>query len=332
MGADLGPLPLVTGAVHYLQLPENRDDEIVLVGDESVLREHLGSMKLEAPLPIEIAHAPETVEMEMFATDALRKKGSSIAVAMRMHREGTVNAVVSAGHTGAVMATAVLTLGRLSGVSRPAIAALFPNAHEAATLVLDVGANVDVKPEHLFQFAQMGASYAEDILRRPNPKVGLLSIGEEPTKGNELVIAGHELLKSGEFNFVGNVEGRDVLSGTCDVVICDGFIGNVILKFAESVKVLLETRIRRQISTNVFSKTGAILMGPFLRRMKKSLDYAEYGGAPLLGLNGNCVICHGKSSEKAIRNAIRVAADMIKTNVAAHIQKRIETNTRTVQQ
>jgi len=324
MGADLGPLPAVAGAVSYLQTPGNENDAIVLVGDEPVLTEHLAQISAASTLPISIAHADETVGMGMNATEALRKKNSSIAVAMRMQKEGLVSAVVSAGHTGAVMATAVLTLGRIPGVSRPAIAATFPNTHDSGTLVIDVGANVDVKPENLLQFAMMGASYSEDILKVRSPKVGLLSIGEERSKGNELVLAGYDLLKSGPFNFIGNVEGRDVLEGKCDVVVCDGFIGNVILKFAESVKVLLETKIRRQISSNLFSKTGAILMGPFLRRMRRSLDYAEYGGAPLLGINGNCVIGHGKSSEKAIRNAIRGAAEMISTNVTGHIQKRIE--------
>jgi glycerol-3-phosphate acyltransferase PlsX len=242
---------------------------------------------------------------------------------MKMHKEGEVGAVFSAGNTGAVMATAVLTLGRVRGVSRPAIAATFPNKHEQTTLLLDVGANVDVRPEHLLQFAQMGAIYSEDILKVKSPRVGLLSIGEEATKGNDLIISSHDLLRKGGFNFVGNVEGRDILEGNCDVVICDGFIGNILLKFAESVKVFLETRVKRQVSSNYFSRAGAILMGPFLRRMKRSFDYAEYGGAPLLGINGNCIIGHGNSSAKAVVNAIRVAGDMIRTDTTAHIERRI---------
>lgn len=324
MGADLGPLPIVTGARNYLMNPEHQNDEIVLVGDEAILREHLASLGINGSLPISVAHASESIDMHTAPSDAIRKKDSSIAVAMRMHKEGKVDAVVSAGNTGAVMATAMFTLGRLAGVSRPAIAAMFPNKHETATLILDVGANVDVKPENLLQFAQMGASYAEDILKIRSPKVGLLSIGEEPTKGNDLTLSTHDMLKSRPFNFVGNVEGRDILDGKCDVVVCDGFIGNVLLKFAESVKVFLEWRIKKQISSNYFSKAGAILMGPFLRRMRRSFDYSETGGAPLLGLNGNIVIGHGKSSDKAIMNAIRAAGEMISTNVTAHIQKRIE--------
>lgn len=324
MGADLGPLPLVSGAVNYLKLPGNEGDMIVLVGDEVVIKEHLAALGVNGNLPISVAHAPEIVDMHSFASDAARRKNTSIAVAMRMHKEGEVEAVVSAGNTGAVMATAMFTLGRLPGVTRPAIAASFPNKHETATLIVDVGANVDVKPENLLQFAQMGAAYAEDIMKIRGPKVGLLSIGEEPTKGNDLTIASHELLRAGAFNFIGNVEGRDVLDGKCDVVVCDGFIGNILLKFAESVKVFLEWRIRKQTSSNYFSKAGAILMGPFLRRMRRAFDYSEIGGAPLLGINGNVVIGHGKSSEKAIMNAIKAASEMISTNVSSHIQKRIE--------
>ena len=324
MGADLGPLPLVSGAVNYLRIPGNEGDKIVLVGDETVIKEHLAALGVNGNLPISVAHAPEIVDMHTFASDAARRKNTSIAVAMRMHKEGEVEAVVSAGNTGAVMATAMFTLGRLPGVTRPAIAATFPNKHETATLIVDVGANVDVKPENLLQFAQMGSAYAEDILKIRGPKIGLLSIGEEPTKGNDLTLASHDLLKGGAFNFIGNVEGRDVLDGKCDVVVCDGFIGNILLKFAESVKVFLEWRIRKQTSSNYFSKAGAILMGPFLRRMRRAFDYSEIGGAPLLGINGNVVIGHGKSSEKAIMNAIKAASEMISTNVSSHIQKRIE--------
>jgi glycerol-3-phosphate acyltransferase PlsX len=249
---------------------------------------------------------------------------------MRMHKDGTANAVVSAGNTGAVMANAVLTLGRIAGVSRPAIATTFPNKLESKTVFLDVGANVDVKPENLLQFAQMGASYCEDVLKVVNPRVALLSIGEERSKGNDVTVASHELLKKGTFNFIGNVEGRDILEGTVDVIVCDGFIGNIILKFAESMKVFLETRIKKQISSNFFSRAGAVLMGPFLRRIRRTFDYAEYGGAPLLGIAGNCVIAHGSSSSRAICNAIKVAHEMLITDVNGHIRRRVENFKKTV--
>jgi glycerol-3-phosphate acyltransferase PlsX len=323
MGADLGPQPLIIGAVEFLKNPINKGMALVLVGDEALIREQLSRLKVNGHLALSVAHASEVVEMHTPATEGLKKKDSSIAVAMRMHKIGEVSAVVSAGNTGAVMATAVLTLGRLEGVSRPAIAAAFPNRHERMTLLIDVGANVDVKAENLLQFAQMGACYAEDILKVKSPRVGLLSIGEESTKGNELTAASHELLRRGSFNFIGNVEGRDILEGNCDVVVCDGFIGNILLKFAESIKGFLETRTRKQVSSNYFSRAGAILMGPFLRRMRRSFDYAEYGGAPLLGINGNCIIGHGKSSSFAINNAIKVAKEMIQTDAKGHIQKRI---------
>lgn len=323
MGADFGPLPLIGGAVEFLRNPANAGVSIILVGDESVIRENLSHLGVNGNLPITVVHASEVVDMHVPATEGLKKKDSSIAVAMRMHKEGVAQAVFSAGNTGAVMASAVLILGRLTGVSRPAIAATFPNRHERMTLLLDVGANVDVRAENLLQFAQMGSCYAEDIMKVKSPRVGLLSIGEESTKGNELTAASHYLLQRGAFNFVGNVEGRDILEGNCDVIVCDGFIGNIILKFAESVKSFLETRVRKQISSNYFSRAGAILMGPFLRRIKKSFDYAEYGGAPLLGINGNCVIGHGKSSAVAVSNAIKVTNDMIKTDATNHIQRRI---------
>jgi glycerol-3-phosphate acyltransferase PlsX len=327
MGADHGPLPLITGAVEYLRNPQNAGTSVVLVGDEPLIREHLKGLSVNGNLPISVVHASEVVDMHIAATEGLKKRDSSMAVAVRMHKEGLVDAVISAGNTGAVMANAVLTLGRLQGVSRPAIAAAMPNRLERWTLLLDVGANVDVRPDHILQFAKMGVSYAEDILKIQSPRVGLLSIGEESVKGNELTASSHELLAKGKaMTFVGNVEGRDILEGTCDVVVCDGFIGNIILKFAESMKGFLESRIHKQISSNPFSKAGAILMGPFLRRMRRVFDYSEYGGAPLLGINGNCVISHGKSSAKAINNAVKIAVEMVRTDAKAHIERRIAGN------
>jgi phosphate acyltransferase len=327
MGADHGPLPLISGAIEFLRGPFQADTAIVLVGDEALIREHLAELGVNGNLPLTVVHASEVVDMHIPATEGLRKKDSSMAVAIRMHKEGLVDAVVSAGNTGAVMANAVFTLGRLPGVSRPAIAASLPNRLERSTLLLDVGANVDVRAEHIVQFAQMGASYAEDVLKINSPRVGLLSIGEESVKGNELTTTSHDLLaRVQQLKFVGNVEGRDILEGSCDVVVCDGFIGNIILKFAESMKGFLESRVKKQISSNPFSKAGAILMGPFLRRMRRVFDYSEYGGAPLLGINGNCVISHGKSSSKAIYNAIRIAADMVRTDSKGHIERRISSN------
>jgi len=305
MGADLGPLPLISGAVEYLRNPQNTGTSIVLIGDEPLIREHLKGLGVNGSLPLSVVHASEVVDMHVAATEGLKKKDSSMAVAVRMHKEGLVDAVISAGNTGAVMANAVLTLGRLRGVSRPAIAAAMPNRLERWTLLLDVGANVDVRPDHILQFAQMGVSYAEDILKIQSPRVGLLSIGEESVKGNELTSSSHELL----------VRGKAIT-----------FVGNIILKFAESMKGFLESRLHKQISSNPFSKAGAILMGPFLRRMRRVFDYSEYGGAPLLGINGNCVISHGKSSAKAINNAVKIAVEMVRTDAKGHIERRIAGN------
>jgi glycerol-3-phosphate acyltransferase PlsX len=327
MGADRGEATLIEGALRYLAENGSKKVEIVLVGDEAQLRGPLDKLKtkLKDRNPaISIQHAPEIVEMSAAATEGIRRKNSSIAIAMRMHKEERTQAVVSAGNTGAVMANAVLTLGRIPGVSRPAIAGTFPNKLEGISILLDVGANVDIKPENILQFAQMGASYAEGVLKCKNPRVGLLSIGEERSKGNELILAAHELLRKGRFNFLGNVEGRDILDGSTDVIVCDGFVGNILLKFAESMKTFLETRIKKQISSNIFSRTGAILMGPFLRRIRQSFDYAEYGGAPLLGIAGTCIIAHGASSARAIASAIRVAAEMVASDVNGGILKRIE--------
>lgn len=331
MGSDRGELPLIEGAVRFLVESRDSDVNVILVGDESLIRKQLQNLKFYEKLRmgkdtrVKVQHAPEIVEMRAAATEGVRRKNSSIAVAMRMHKDGVVNAVVSAGNTGAVMASAVLTLGRIPGVSRPAIATSFPNKLESRTVLLDAGANVDVKPENMLQFAQMGASYAEDVLKVTNPRVGLLSIGEEQSKGNDVTLASYQLLTRGSFNFIGNVEGRDILEGTADVVVCDGFIGNIILKFAESMKVFLDTRVKRQVSSNYFSRAGAILMGPFLRRIRRTFDYAEYGGAPLLGIAGNCVIAHGSSSSRAICNAVKVAHKMLVSDVNGHIKRRVET-------
>jgi glycerol-3-phosphate acyltransferase PlsX len=259
--------------------------------------------------------------MQDLPADAVRRRDTSIAEAIRLHKEGQVDAVISAGNTGAVMGTAMLNLGRLREVKRPAIASFFPSVGVRPTVVLDVGANSDCKPLHLYQFAIMGSIVASYMFQATNPRVGLLSIGEEKSKGNELTIETYPLLEHNPaLNFVGNVEGRDILKGKVDVVVTDGFVGNVVLKLAESVEGFLTTMLRRQVSSNLFSRLGAMLMHPFLKRLRKTFDYAEYGGVPLLGINGVCIICHGESSSKAIRSAILLARQMVEKQV----NKRIE--------
>jgi glycerol-3-phosphate acyltransferase PlsX len=254
-----------------------------------------------------------------------QKRNASINVGLRLQKEGRADAFISAGNTGAVMAASLLTLGRLKGVGRPAIAALFPT-EEGVALVLDVGANSDCKAQHLYQFGIMGALYSRFILKVKNPKVGLLSIGEEQTKGNELTIASHKMLDNSGLNFCGNVEGRDILKGTADVVVCDGFVGNIVLKFAESSGSFMTNLLKKKIRGNLLATIGAFLMKPAFRSLRQSLDSADHGGAPLLGINGVCIICHGNSSPKAIKNALLVAADMVRKQVNNVIQEQLNGN------
>lgn len=321
MGGDLGPRACVEGAVQAItEAPYPL--QVTIVGDERVVRTEMRQHNLNGS-HIEVVHAPEVISMHDPATDGIRKKDSSIGVAMRLLREEQGDAVVSTGNTGAVMAAGLANLGRLQGVSRPAIACLFPN-QRGRTLLVDAGANPLCKAQNLMEFAIMGSVYSQAVLGINNPKVGLLSIGEEPSKGTELVQVSHRILSNISINFIGNVEGRDILSGRADVVVCDGFVGNILLKFAESLQGFLTNAVRKQVSSNYFSKAGAILMGPFLRRMKRTFDYAEYGGAPLLGLNGTCMICHGASPPKAIKNAIWSVERGFDKNVSQRIVDALE--------
>ncbi len=321
MGSDFGPRPVVAGALEFLAEDGGKEYQLLLVGDRKKIETELARHRARNG-EWEIVAASERVEMGESPSEAVKKRDSSIAVAARLVKEGRADAWLSGGNTGAVMASALLTLGRVEGVSRPAIAIVFPTV-KAPAMLLDVGANAECKPLHLEQFALMGAIYYSYVFNNSNPKVGLLSIGEEPTKGNELVLASHKLLAESGLNFQGNVEGRDVMEGDCQVIVTDGFTGNVILKFAEGLYGFLGKKFRHQISTNVFSRFAVFLLAPFLRRLKKSLDYAEYGGAPLLGVNGVTIICHGGSSARAIKNGIKAAAGMFRARVNEHIQEKL---------
>ena len=277
-------------------------------------------------LPLEIRNATEVVDMlDSPATVFRRKKDSSIRVANELVKSGEAVAVISAGHTGAAMTTSLFVLGKLGGIERPAIATFMPNV-KGTSIVLDVGANVDCKPVHLLQFAVMGEVYAKYLLKIPSPRVGLLSIGEEATKGNELTKEAFKLLTETSLNFIGNVEGRDVMSGRADVVVCDGFIGNVVLKVSEAVAETIGLMIRENIGDSLVRKLGYFMMRPAFRALKRRVDYAEYGGAPLIGINGISIISHGRSSDRAIKNAIRVAAELAKSEVNKHIHEDIEKN------
>jgi glycerol-3-phosphate acyltransferase PlsX len=305
--------------------------EVVLVGDQAEISSHqvrLGATKL----PISIVHTASKVDMSEKAVEAIRSKpDASIVVALRHLRRGDLDAVVSAGNTGAAVAATLLHLGRIPGVLRPAIAVIVPTP-KGHCVLLDVGANSDCRPDQLFQFALMGRVYARFLFGVEEPSVGLLNIGEESSKGNDLAQQTFKRLEEQKerLHFVGNVEGRDVLKGTADVVVCDGFVGNVILKFAESVLNLLIDTTRREVSKSLKLRIGALLVKPVLHRIRARFNYEEYGGAPLLGVNGVTVIAHGSSSVKAIRNAVETAArsarlriqDLIREEVRIELQSR----------
>ncbi len=322
MGGDNAPQAVVAGAV---QAAKEFGVGIILVGIEQSIKAELAKHNSKN-LPIEIRHATEVVDMlDSPATVFRRKKDSSIRIANELVKSGEAVAVISAGHTGAAMTTSLFVMGKLGGIERPAIATFMPNI-KGTSIILDVGANVDCKPVHLLQFAIMGEVYAKYLLKIPSPRVGLLSIGEEETKGNELTKEAFKLLTETSLNFIGNVEGRDVMSGKADVVVCDGFIGNVVLKVSEAVAETIGLMIRENIGENVIRKMGYFLMRPAFRALKRRVDYAEYGGAPLIGIDGISIISHGRSSDQAIKNAIRVAAELAKSEVNKHIHEDIEKN------
>lgn len=322
MGGDKAPETIIEGALMAVSDAAGRF-RIVLVGKRKAISDYLDSRHISAT-EFDIVDAPEVVGMsESPATAIRRKKESSIAVAARLHKEGRVDALVSAGNTGAAVASSLLNLGRIPGIDRPAIALIFPTRN-GGTVMLDGGANSDCLPKHLEQFALMGAVYAELILRRDNPRIGLLSIGEESSKGNELTRETHKLLAEGDLNFVGNVEGRDIFAEKVDVVVADGFVGNVVLKFTESITSYINSLIKEGISESFSAKVGALMMKPAFRKMKKTLDYEEYGGMPLLGVNGVTIIGHGGSSAKAIKNAIFAAERFINSGINDRLRSRTE--------
>lgn len=323
MGGDNAPLEIVKGA---LDAVKNYSCEIILVGDENKITEILNSQGDWKNFPITIKHTDEIIEMGEHPADAVRnKKNSSIVVATKMVKDGTADAVLSAGSTGAAVAAAQLILKRIHGIARPAIATPFPTS-KGVTLMLDSGANVDSKPENLLQVGIMGSLYAEHVLGKKNPRVGLLNIGEEETKGNEQVKEAYRLFKnSANVNFIGNAEGRDIPKGNFDIVACDGFVGNVVLKFGEGLATTIFQLIREEIDRGGLSaKLGALLLTPSLKNLAKRLDVTEYGGAPLLGVDGCCIISHGSSDAKSIRSAIKVAIEYVNGNVLEHIKNALE--------
>ncbi|HBH02470.1 MAG TPA: phosphate acyltransferase PlsX [Candidatus Rokubacteria bacterium] len=320
MGGDHGPAVVVEGAVAAAR---EFGASVILVGDKAAIEREVVRLDAHA-LAVEIRHASQVVGMAESPSHALRRKrDSSLRVAAELVKEGRAAAFISAGNTGAAMAISMFVIGVLPGVDRPAIAAVLPNLKKF-TILIDAGANVDPKPWHLLQFAVMGHVYARDILGLDSPRVGLLSVGEEEGKGNELTKEAYELLKESSLNFAGNVEGRDIYNGTCDVVVTDGFTGNVALKISESLAEMLGSMIREELLRDLRSKVGAKLALPAFARFRRRIDYTEMGGAPLLGIDGAAIICHGASPVKAIKNAVRVAQEWAQAGLNEHIKAAIE--------
>lgn len=319
MGGDNAPAPEVHGAVRAAQ---DQEVNILLVGREDALKSELSKHSGWKKLPIRIVHASDVVTMDDNPAKALRtKRDSSIRVAARLVRDGEAHGLVSAGNTGAVMALAKTVLGMIPGVDRPALASAFPTIKGRPAVMVDVGANVDSSARMLAQFAVMGDIYTRLVFHTQSPRVGILSIGEEEHKGNDLTKTAAALLKTLPLNFIGNVEGRDLYTGHADVIVCDGFIGNVALKVSEGLVEVIKHMLKESLESSLTSKLGYLLSRDAYKDFRKRMDYSEYGGAPLLGVKGVVIICHGRSNDNAIRNAVRVAVE----SASEHVNDRIET-------
>ena len=323
MGSDRAPKPEIEGAI---QAARQYGVRVLLVGPESAIRAELDRHPAAARLPIEIVHASEHITMDDKVEAIRAKRDSSMRVGLRMVREGQANGFVTAGNTGAAMATAKIVLGAVPGVDRPALAAVFPTAPGNPAMLLDVGANVDCTADNLEQFAVMGdvyfrAMFGKKSSKTPGPRIGLLSIGEEETKGNDLTLAAFQRLKQLPLNFVGNVEGRDLYNGQVDVIVADGFVGNVALKISEGVANLVRTALRESLKATITRQVGALLSRNAFTDFKKRLDHTEYGGAPLLGVKGVCIITHGSSNANAMKNAVRVAAEFYERGINQSIER-----------
>jgi len=317
MGGDFAPANEVAGG---LQAPRQSGNSfhLTFVGDESAIRQELAKHQHEG-LSFSVVHASQVITMHDAPTAALKqKKDSSLAIAMDLHKQGKADACVSAGNTGAVLSASTLILGRIKGVSRPTIGTFFPT-ESGFCLVVDAGANVDSRPQHLFEFGVMGSIYMKLMYGKENPSIGLLNVGEEETKGNEVALETHKRFKNHPINFKGNIEGRDILKGTTDVVVCDGFVGNIILKFGESVPNFLKAKLKAYAKRSFWNLLMIAMMRGPLRAALKDMDYEEYGGVPVLGVNGVSIIGHGSSSPKAIKNMVLKAVETAKRKVNTEI-------------
>jgi phosphate acyltransferase len=319
MGGDFGPAPIISGVVEALK---GKSFEPILVGNKVQILQLIPQNYISR---VKIVDCADVISMHDHATDALKKKSSSIYVATELVKNGEADAVVSAGHSGATMSLATLRIGRIEGVARPAIATFMPTVDGSRTLVLDVGANVDCKAEHLFQFGIMGIAYAKEIMGVKKVKIGILANGEEETKGSEVTREAFRLLQKLP-EFVGNVEGNNIFDGSVNVVVCDGFVGNIVLKTSEGVADTIGKFMKNNIKSSPFASFGAVFMRKVFSKLKQQIDYAEYGGAPLLGVKGVAIISHGKSNSKAIKNAIFQAIEFADSNVTNEIEKAIKVN------
>ncbi len=324
MGGDFAPANEVQGAVECLRQCNNRF-HVVLVGDEGRITAELNKLDVSG-LDYSIVHAPDVIDMHDSPVVSIKTKpNSSLVRGITLHKEGAVDAFVSPGNTGAVAAASTLILGRIPGVSRPTVAAIFPS-EQGPTLIVDAGAVSDCRPQFLFEFGVMGSIYSEFMFKKKNPRVGLLNIGEEETKGNEQAKETFKYIseRKGKFNFVGNIEGRDILKGNVDVVVCDGFVGNVLLKFAESIPGYLKFQFKKFADVNIINKLMIGILRGSLREIFKDMDYTEHGGIPLLGVNGVTIIGHGGSPPKAIKNMLYRAEEVVEYKINRHIQEKLQ--------
>jgi len=321
-GSDKAPFPEIEGAIQAIK--EDYCDQVILVGDEAILHQELDKYYFDQQR-LTVLHASQKIGMEDNAANSVRsKKDSSMVKAVSHHKSGEADAVVSAGNSGAFMTASLLTYGRISGVLRPAIAVNIPT-QQGYEILLDMGANVDCAPEHLVQFAQLGSIYYTCANEATNPRVALLNIGEESAKGNSVTRGAHKLLSGNKtINFIGNIEGKDVLRGICEVVVCDGFVGNVVLKTIEGALISIFDILKEQFDKDWIAKFGAMLSYPVFSYITKKLDHTEYGGALLVGLNGVSIVSHGRSNGKAIKNAIKLAARISQANIVQHTKEYFE--------
>lgn len=319
MGSDKFPISELDGVARFAEHGDHSDTMFYFIGDKEVIEKEIDNHNLYG-VNYEIIHTTQTVNMDDEPTVALRKRDSSIYKGIELHKEGKVDAFISAGNTGATMSTATILLKRIEGASRATIGTFFPTKEKRPTLILDAGTNIDSKPQFLQEFAVMGGIYYKEMYHIENPKIALLNIGEEESKGNEVALATHKLLKETNINFIGNVEGRDIFFGKADVIVCDGFVGNILLKFAESFLGFFKSTIKDYADQSLYKKMKIALFRPTLKEVFQGFDYQEHGGVPLLGVNGVVIIGHGSSSGKAVGNMIKRAIEIISVNLNKKIE------------